>query len=212
MASDQDRCINVDPHSTRCQLLTHDDDQHCAMIRQELSPARYARRPSYIDYRTWGEPWTGPTPGQGHYGGRQRSADRAYSGGELLFYLVGVKYVYECVVMSVREGFTFESDEPLARGDVFMHAGHVYEVMESPQLGSPSSESACACSSRPRPNLKAAHSHPSKPPASDHRYRRRRHWADSRHPSTPRTRHRCIRHRSAPIDLDRGGIEGKRST
>jgi hypothetical protein len=62
--------------------------------------------------------------------------DRDYSGGELLlFYFVGVKYVYECVVMSVREVFTFESDEPLARGDVFMHARHVYEVMESPQLG-----------------------------------------------------------------------------
>jgi hypothetical protein len=60
---------------------------------------------------------------------------RPFPTGDAQLYFVVVKYAYECVVMSEREVFTFELDEPLGRGDLFTHAGHVYEVMEDPQLG-----------------------------------------------------------------------------
>lgn len=59
----EDRCTDInDGH--RCQLLAHDDDQHCAMVHFDIGAARGNRRKAVVEYRRWGAPWTKPTPGQ----------------------------------------------------------------------------------------------------------------------------------------------------
>jgi hypothetical protein len=68
VAGEEDRCTSVGAHETRCQLLTHDDDQHVAMIKHDITPVRGFRKRSVADYRMWGEPWIGPTPGQAPLG------------------------------------------------------------------------------------------------------------------------------------------------
>jgi hypothetical protein len=63
MVRDQDRCASID-NGCRCQLLLHDDGQHAAMVKFDLSPERGRRRQKVSGYRTWDAPWTKPEPGQ----------------------------------------------------------------------------------------------------------------------------------------------------
>jgi hypothetical protein len=63
----QDRCESVDD-GVRCQLFIHDDDQHAALIFDEIDErtARRARiQARKAEYKTWGEPWTKARPGEG---------------------------------------------------------------------------------------------------------------------------------------------------
>lgn len=47
-----------------------------------------------------------------------------------------MKYVYRCGDLSnAFDMFTFEADEPLERGQIFVIGGHVYQVVEGPQTG-----------------------------------------------------------------------------
>jgi hypothetical protein len=67
MPDDRYRCTSID-QGDRCHLFEHDDDQDIAMISHPVQASRASRR-SYRplpapEFRTWGQPWTGPTPGE----------------------------------------------------------------------------------------------------------------------------------------------------
>lgn len=58
MVRDDDRCLDITRKGVRCQLFTHVDNQHVAMV--DADPAAPFER----KWVFWGTYWTGPIPGE----------------------------------------------------------------------------------------------------------------------------------------------------